>query len=284
MKAFALMMTLAALAACGKETTKEVQVPVVTQAPYTVEPQPDYLPQPQISEAPEIPVTDQTSTTSINTTTTTGTSATVDPFGVAYNPMAEIPYSAEYMYQMTSQYNPAVPAYYNELNNYMNIVTQPITMYEPTYQLMYVYDRYCQERAFLNYNPSFGKVVVGQNGWDRNRYNNVRNQMSRSQRWVNADIYQIISQNLKMLQQRNYRSAHGYENKIRDAIRNRNHRLAAQLNDELLREIGSARGRSDNNRNDDNNRRKDDNNDRRNDNNDRHKGNNNDRGGRGSRR
>lgn len=257
-----LLAFTAALTACGTDDNSHSQQvpvaanpqPIVNPTPVTTIPQPQYLPAPEAPSVPQTPAVDPSETAKVEPAKDTATAA--DPFGVPYQPTAEVPYGSQYGVPAPSQYNPMLPAYYSELDNYLGVIAQPLPVYAPGYQLPLLYDRYCQYRALLNYYPSFRRVNVGRGPWDRTRYDRVRNGFDRSQRWVNRDLYQQVEQTLDSLNRRQYHSPRGLEGQIRDAVRQRDHDRAARLHDDLVREAarGNGNDRRDNNRDDRNDR------------------------------
>lgn len=107
----------------------------------------------------------------------------------------------------------------------------------------YLMDRYRTHRSFLNYVPSFNRLDdrQGRMGWQSGERRHYGQSFDRSRRWVNYDLYNLIYRTLNTMQSCGYRSEQGLEDRIRRAIRDRDHRQAAYLHDELLR---SSQGRA----------------------------------------
>ncbi len=159
-----------------------------------------------------------------------------DMYGVRYDAKQQIPFDNEYGSLGDPRYNPNSSNYYAAIQNYGQSISQPYSVYEADYQRPYLLERYNQHRQVINYSYNFNQVQVNQGHWNQQNYQHARQVFDRSQRWVNVDIYNLVDRTLRTLQSRNFRSHHGLEDRLRDCIRNRDHRGAARYHDDLLRE------------------------------------------------
>jgi hypothetical protein len=156
--------------------------------------------------------------------------------GNPYTWTSDVPYSAAYGTNQAN-YGPSSQNYYNDINVHMKGAYQGYSNYSNAYNRPYLGKRYHSQRQFLNYNDSFKRVRPGHHSnWNDSKHRDVGHHMKRSTKWVNYDVYNLITRTLSCLEREQYKSRSGLEHKIRRAINSRDHRNAVRLHDEILAE------------------------------------------------
>lgn len=204
------------------------------------------------SSTTETPVgsTDNTDTNTgtAGTDTTTGTGATpipqdpyatgtgystVDPYGTPYNPVATIPVDGNF----GGIYTPVDPQsriYFDGLNNQLRGFGRIYADNRVVCGQPYLWPRYAQYRAFLNYAQSFQYVRLDNGVWNAANYNLFRANIDRTLRWINYDLYNMAIQTLRVTAQYDSPALRNLRANIQQAIRVRDHAGVARLNDQLL--------------------------------------------------
>ncbi|MGE0173785.1 MAG: hypothetical protein AB7T49_13390 [Oligoflexales bacterium] len=228
------------LAGCGttKKTYEGKPGTNKEPAPYVEQPT-DY----QVPEAPPVQEPAQTPQPEANVEETIDPS--VDQDGVPYNPEADIPYEEEYADE-GFQYDADSFEYFDEMDNIGGGFESPYEHFSRNDGRPYLSDRYRQQRSFLNQENRFRHANFNDGRIDRDDIERVSKKFRRSRKWVNQDIFNEAERTCEKLERKDFRGRKNLVEGVRNAIRKRDHRKVAELNDALLDEADRAgRGRRD---------------------------------------